>query len=108
MALPVTASFYFEKLLLLNFFIGTTYKFFPEQPLNCEQYGLVLSDHDPQWIALINQVITTEMTRETYRRWIGPILPALQRVKKYCDEREPVIDPTIPLQLPDTVEELSE
>ena len=100
----------FGETLLLNIAIGSQYSLYPGYPLNCEEYGLILPDHDPEWREFVNQVISQESTRETYQRWIGPLLPALQRVKQYCEQKftDTEIDPERPTQeTSETIEQIN-
>ena len=70
--------------LLQNLSLGQDYVIFPEYPLECEQYGMIIPSQDSQWQALVNKTIATPETQALYQKWIGPILPAIEQTRNYC------------------------
>lgn len=75
----------FGEALLLNIPLGQDFRFYPRNPLDCQSYGLILPLDQPQWADLVNEAITSSDSRDIYRKWLGPIFPALERVEKHCE-----------------------
>ncbi len=75
----------FGEALLLNIDLGQDYRFYPRNPLDCQAYGIILPPDQPEWADLVNKTITSSASRDIYRKWLGPLLPALERVEKYCE-----------------------
>jgi polar amino acid transport system substrate-binding protein len=75
----------FGEALLLNIPLGQDFRFYPRNPLDCQSYGLILPLAQPQWADLVNEAITFSNSMDIYRKWLGPLFPALERVEKYCE-----------------------
>jgi polar amino acid transport system substrate-binding protein len=74
--------------LLQNLALGTDYLMIPKIPLNCEAYGLILPNHDPEWKALVDETIKNYAARQLYQKWIGPVLPEIESAIKYCEQQK--------------------
>ncbi len=74
--------------LLQNLSLGRDYLIFPEYPLECEEYGLILPSNDPQWQNLVNRAIANEDIQTLYQKWIGPVFPAIEQTRNYCRPSE--------------------
>jgi polar amino acid transport system substrate-binding protein len=74
--------------LLQNLSLGQNYVIFPEYPLQCEQYGMILPNNDSQWRELVNKTIATKEAQTLYQKWIDPILPAIEQTRNYCRQPE--------------------
>lgn len=79
--------------LLQNLSLGQDYLIFPEYPLECEQYGMIIPSNDSQWQALVNKTIATKEAQALYQKWIGPVLPAIEQTRNYCRQLD-TIPPT--------------
>jgi polar amino acid transport system substrate-binding protein len=77
----------FGEALLLNLAFSRDYLLYPSLPLDCQKYGLILPKGDPQWQALVNEVVNSPESQEIYRKWIGLIFPAIQEVQAYCEAK---------------------
>lgn len=66
--------------------IGRTYKLIPQTPLNCEFYGMLLPENDPQWLELVNASIVDAREHHIFRSWFGAILPEIQETSAYCQK----------------------
>ncbi|MEB3310102.1 MAG: amino acid ABC transporter substrate-binding protein [Snowella sp.] len=70
--------------LLQNLSLGREYLIYPKYPLDCEEYGLIIPQDDPQWQRLVNTAIANPATKEVYKKWIGPVFPAVEQTQNYC------------------------
>ncbi len=77
----------FGEALLLNIQLGPTYRIIPKAPLDCVEYGLILPANDSAWQGLVNQAIALPETKAIYQKWVGPLLPALDSVRSYCNQQ---------------------
>lgn len=75
----------FGEAMLLELPLGRDYRFYPTLPLDCQSYGMILPADQLEWQALVNQTLASGISRDIYRRWLGPLFPALERVEDYCD-----------------------
>jgi polar amino acid transport system substrate-binding protein len=73
--------------------LGQTYRIVPQNPIDCESYGMILPNNDPQWQELVNQSILKAREVRLFREWLGVVLPEIQEVLSYCDQQK-----TIPSQ----------
>jgi polar amino acid transport system substrate-binding protein len=74
--------------LLQNLALGTDYLMIPKIPLNCEAYGLILPNHDPEWKALVDETIKNYAARQLYQKWIASVLPEIESAIKYCEQQK--------------------
>jgi polar amino acid transport system substrate-binding protein len=74
----------FGEALLLNLALSRDYLLYPSLPLDCQEYGLILPNGDRQWQALVNEVIQSPIAQEIKQKWIGTLLPAIDRVRAHC------------------------
>ncbi|MBD2655041.1 amino acid ABC transporter substrate-binding protein [Synechocystis sp. FACHB-383] len=78
----------FGEALVLDLPLGRSYRLYPSYPLDCQGYGLILPADQPEWEDLVNRVVTSPNSRDIYRRWLGPLFPALERVEQHCQARQ--------------------
>jgi polar amino acid transport system substrate-binding protein len=64
--------------------LGKDYTLVPKNPLDCEQYGLILPNNDPEWLSLIDSVIKTSLARKIYLDWFGEISPQIEAIQSFC------------------------
>ncbi|MGC9502476.1 transporter substrate-binding domain-containing protein [Baaleninema sp.] len=62
------------------------YSFFPEDPLTCELYGMVLPDNDPEWRAFVNQLIASDRADNLLRTWFRDVADYILPTIDYCRE----------------------
>lgn len=74
--------------LLQNLSLGRDFSIFPEYPLECEEYGLILPSNDPQWQNLVNKAIANDDIQTLYQKWIGPVFPVIEQTRNYCRPSE--------------------
>ncbi len=74
--------------LLQNLSLGTDYLIYPQYPLDCEEYGVIIPKDDPQWQNIVNAAIAAPATQELYKKWIGPIFPAVEKTQNYCRQMD--------------------
>ncbi|AIE75597.1 MULTISPECIES: amino acid ABC transporter substrate-binding protein [unclassified Synechocystis] len=86
----------FGEALLLEIPLGRDYRLYPPYPLDCQGYGLILPSDQPEWENLVNRVVSSPNSRNIYRRWLGPLFPALERVENHCRARESQALTTVP------------
>ena len=86
----------FGEALVLDIPLGRSYRLYPPYPLDCQGYGLILPADQPEWESLVNRVVTSPNSRNIYRRWLGPIFPALERIEQHCQARQNPSTPSSP------------
>lgn len=64
--------------------LGKDYTLVPKNPLDCEEYGLILPNNDPPWLDFVDSIIKTSSTRKTYEDWFGEILPQIEAIQSFC------------------------
>lgn len=64
--------------------LGKDYTLVPKNPIDCEEYGFILPNNDPQWLSFINSVIQTSSARNTYIDWFGEIAPQIEAIQVFC------------------------
>ena len=74
--------------LIQNLGLGQNYTLVPKNPLDCEEYGLILPNKDPQWLSFINSVIKTSSARKIYLNWFGEIAPQIESIQLFCQANE--------------------
>lgn len=77
--------------LLLDLALGSEFIIVPREPLNCEEYGLILPQGDSQWRNLINEVIESAEARALYQKWFAEVGFLLDSTQKTC--RPDVVTP---------------
>lgn len=60
------------------------YFLYPQSPLDCSYYGLILPSDDPQWKNLVDSVIQSPQTEIILERWFGRIAPYLGNTLDRC------------------------
>lgn len=80
--------------LLQNLSLGTDYLIYPQYPLDCEEYGVIIPKDDPQWQSIVNAAIAAPATQELYKKWIGPVFPAVEKTQNYCRQSDRLTVPT--------------
>ncbi|MDJ0732369.1 MAG: amino acid ABC transporter substrate-binding protein [Crocosphaera sp.] len=70
--------------LIQNLRLGPDYTLVPNNPIDCEKYGLILPNNDPQWLSFINSVIKTPPVRNIYLDWFGELAPQIQSIQLFC------------------------
>lgn len=88
----------FGEALVLDIPLGRSYRLYPPYPLDCQGYGLILPADQPEWENLVNRVVTSPNSRDIYRRWLGPIFPALERIEQHCQARQKPSSPKEPTE----------
>lgn len=66
--------------------IGNSYLLVPDYPLDCQAYGLIVPDNNPEWLDFVNSVVKTASTRDSFEEWFGPILPRIEAIESFCLE----------------------
>ncbi|MFM1843252.1 MAG: hypothetical protein RLZZ490_1994 [Cyanobacteriota bacterium] len=79
----------FGEALLLNLSLGRNYLLYPSLPLDCQEYGLILPQGDPQWQELVNDAIQSPASLDIKRKWIGMLFPVIDKVQNYCRSQSP-------------------
>ncbi len=74
--------------LTQNIGLGSDYTLVPKNPIDCEEYGLILPDKDPQWLSFIDSVINAVSARKLYRDWFGEIAPQIDAIQSFCEGNE--------------------
>ncbi|MEG3435971.1 amino acid ABC transporter substrate-binding protein [Pannus brasiliensis CCIBt3594] len=70
--------------IVLGLSLEEEYAIVPENPLDCEYYGLILPSDNPRWKELVNSVIIAAQNREVLRQWFGEIAPYFIETLNYC------------------------
>lgn len=78
--------------LIQNLRLGPDYTLIPSNPIDCEEYGLILPNNDPQWLTFINSVITTVSARKLYGDWFGDIAPQIESIQSFCQANNGDLD----------------
>lgn len=68
------------------------YELIPEQPLNCNYYGLILPKNDPQWRNLVDSVIQTVEAQGLLSQWFNLVFSYVQETRNYCQNSNQDID----------------
>ncbi|GBF82565.1 amino acid ABC transporter substrate-binding protein [Aphanothece sacrum] len=64
--------------------LGQDYILVPKFPLDCENYGLILPNNDPEWLAFVNAVIKNNKSKESFYKWFGVVLPRIEEIESFC------------------------
>lgn len=72
--------------LIQDLRLGLDYTLVPPNPIDCEKYGLILPDNNPEWFNFINSVINTPSVTNIYQDWFGEIAPQLESIQLFCQE----------------------
>ncbi len=72
--------------------LGVDYLLVPKNPIDCEEYGLILPDNDPQWVSFINSLIGTSPARNLYLNWFGDIAKQLESIQSFCRAKNGDLD----------------
>ncbi len=72
--------------------LGVDYLLIPNNPIDCEEYGLILPDNDPQWVSFINSLIGTSPARNLYLNWFGDIAKQLESIQSFCRAKNGDLD----------------
>ncbi len=72
--------------------LGVDYLLVPNNPIDCEEYGLILPDNDPQWVSFINSFIGTSPARNLYLNWFGDIAEQLESIQSFCRAKNGDLD----------------
>jgi polar amino acid transport system substrate-binding protein len=72
--------------ILLGLSLENDVAIIPKNPLNCEYYGLILPQNDPEWQAFINSVVTASQSGELLRQWFADIAPYFIETLAYCQK----------------------
>ena len=67
--------------------LGLDYMFVPSYPIDCEEYGLILPNNDPEWLSFIESTIKTALARNVYLDWFGELGPQIKAVQSFCQEK---------------------
>lgn len=67
-----------------NLRLGPDYKLVPNNPIDCEEYGLILPDNNPEWVSFVNSVINSPSLQNIYRDWFGEIGPQIESIQLFC------------------------
>jgi polar amino acid transport system substrate-binding protein len=70
--------------VLLGLVLERDYVLIPPNPLQCDYYGLILPNNDPNWKALIDRAIKQAAQEGVFQQWLGVILPELEQSLEYC------------------------
>ncbi len=73
--------------VLMGLVLGDDYLLVPSVPLECDYYGLILPNNDPQWKALIDRSIEKAREQQIFREWIGVIIPEIRDSYQYCRQQ---------------------
>jgi polar amino acid transport system substrate-binding protein len=65
--------------------IDQDYVLFPDKPITCDYYGMILPRDDPEWTALVNTVI--EQFSATEDNWLKEIRVYLNQVRNDCQNQ---------------------
>ena len=72
--------------------LGVDYLLVPNNPIDCEEYGLILPNNDPQWVSFINSLIGTSPARNLYLNWFGDIAKQLESIQSFCRAKNGDLD----------------
>ncbi|EAZ91477.1 amino acid ABC transporter substrate-binding protein [Crocosphaera chwakensis] len=67
-----------------NLRLGPDYTLVPTNPIDCEEYGLILPDNNPEWLSFVNSVIDDSSLQGIYRDWFGEISPQIESIQLFC------------------------
>ena len=67
--------------------LGLDYMLVPSYPIDCEEYGLILPNNDPEWLSFIESTIKTALARNVYLDWFGELGPQIKAVQSFCQEK---------------------
>ncbi len=67
--------------------LGTDYMLVPTYPIDCEEYGLILPNNDPEWLSFIESTIKTALARNVYLEWFGELGRQITAVQSFCQEK---------------------
>ncbi|MGK7939700.1 MAG: amino acid ABC transporter substrate-binding protein [Crocosphaera sp.] len=70
--------------------LGKDYTLVPRNPIDCEKYGLILPDNDPQWLAFIDSVIMSNSEKKIYQKWFGEIATQIDAIQSFCQGNQNV------------------
>ena len=70
--------------------LGQEYQLIPKNPIDCEKYGLILPDNDPQWLGFIDSVIMSNSEKKIYQEWFGEITPQIDAIQSFCQGNKAV------------------
>jgi polar amino acid transport system substrate-binding protein len=68
----------------LGLALGADFVITPRNPLDCQYYGFILPNNDPQWKSFIDAVITTSQNRDILKQWFAEIAPYFRETLNYC------------------------
>ncbi len=60
------------------------YRIYPENPLLCSPYGLLLPADEPEWQAIVDGVINSEAGARLWAEWFGAIDAYLEPAEQFC------------------------
>ena len=72
--------------------LGVDYLLVPNKTIDCEEYGLILPNNDPQWVSFINSLIGTSPARNLYLNWFGDIAKQLESIQSFCRAKNGDLD----------------
>lgn len=61
------------------------YQLIPDQPLSCDQYGMILPEEDMQWETLVNSILVSQQGRQIWQNWFEVVLPQIEKTRQACD-----------------------
>ena len=64
--------------------LGQNYRLIPKNPIDCEEYGLILPNNDPEWWSFVNSVIKTSSAQNIYLDWFREIAPQIESIQLFC------------------------
>lgn len=70
--------------VILGLSLEKDYNIIPQNPLNCDYYGLILPANDSQWQEFINSVIDTSENRNIFKTWFAEVASYFINTFQYC------------------------
>lgn len=70
--------------ILQGLVLGKGYRLVPKYPLDCEKYGLILPNEDPQWLNFVNSVVENIQKTRSFEQWFGIIAPEIEEITAFC------------------------
>ena len=64
------------------------YKFIPQFPLNCGNYGMIIPKNDVQWRDLVNSVLVSQELEKLFTRWFGVFESDLKGNIEHCQKNK--------------------
>ena len=59
----------------------------PENPLTCEEYGLILPENDPSWQNFVNSVIDLAGEKKIVKKWFSLLSNEFEKTQKFCQNK---------------------